>query len=151
MIFLSVFQTFTDLAFIAKLIVFVYLLYWLFITFRENQVVLGLFSITAAYFLFFHSISLVVFVLLFFAFIVMGMHFQFIIDMGVLPILGWLGFHDPNMGDMNQVKMQEIQKKLMEGQTLSGEETDLFRKTNSQNQRYEEQAQRLLTGGYTHR
>ncbi|MBI4406779.1 hypothetical protein HY571_02600 [Candidatus Micrarchaeota archaeon] len=151
MIFLSIFQTFTDLVFIVKLIVFVYLLYWLFITFRENQIVLGLFSIAAAYFLFFHSVSLVVFVLLFFAFVVMGMHFQFIIDMGVLPILGWFGFHDAQMGDTDQIKMQEIQKKLMDGHALSSEETELFKKVNSKNQKYEEQAQRLLVGGYQHR
>lgn len=150
MIFLNIFQTFADISFVVKLLVFVYLLYWLFITFRENQIMLGLFTIAGAYFLFFHSVSLVVFVLLFLAFVVMGMHLQMLIDFGLVPILGWLGFHDPHMGDQDQLKMNQIQKKLMEGQSLSTEESELFKRVNSQNQRYELEAQKLLVGGARH-
>ncbi len=68
--------------------------------------------------------------------------------MGLVPILGMLGFHDPHQGDVEQIKMQEIQKKLSEGEGLSSEEVDLFRKVNEKNTHYEQQAQKLLSGGF---
>lgn len=140
---LGIFDTFSDLAFVVKIMVFAYILYWLFVVFREQQVLLGLVAIIAAYFMFFHAISVTILVLLFFVFIIMSGHFQFIIDMGVLPILGMFGFHEGAGGE--QVKMQEIEKKLMEGHSLSAEETDLFRQSQEKQNRYQESAHRLLS------
>ncbi len=147
---LGILQTVSDLGLVIKIMVFAYLLYWLFIVFREQQMLLGLATIIAAYFMFFHQLSVIVLVLLFFVFIVMSGHFQFIIDMGIVPILGFLGFRESHGAMEEQVKMEEIQKKLMEGVTLSPEETDAFRKSQEKQTRYEERARQVLSSsGYS--
>lgn len=139
-------QTLSDLGLVVKILVFCYLLYWLFITFREQQLVLGIATIIAAYFMFFHAVSVTVLVLLFFVFIVMSGHFQFIIDMGLVPILGFFGFKEAHGPMAEQMEMEEINKKLMEGVTLSSEETEKFRNAQHKQHQYEERAQNILQG-----
>lgn len=130
---LGIFDLFTDLAFVIKILTFSYLLYWLFIVFREQQMLLGIATIIAAYFMFFHQISIVLLVLFFFVFIIMSGHFQFLIDMGIMPILGFMGFHETTgmhgQGGLDQVKMQKIQEKVQQGQDLTSEETDFLQNT----------------------
>ncbi len=147
-ILLNIFDTFNELGFVVKIMVFAYLLYWLFIVFREQQVLLGLVAIIAAYFMFFHSISLTLLVLVFFVFVVMSGHFQFLIDFGLIPILSMFGFHEAHGSE--ELKMQEVQKKMMEGQSLSQEEATMFRESQEKNARYEAAAHRLLAGGAQH-
>ncbi len=144
---LGLFDAFADLAFVIKIMVFCYILYWLFIVFREQQIVLGLVAVIAAYFMFVHAVSITILVLLFFVFIVMSGHFQFIIDMGILPIMGMFGFHEGGQGQGEEMKMQQIQKKMQEGDSLNSEETDLFHKQQEKQRRYEESAQHLLMNG----
>ncbi|MFH1247019.1 MAG: hypothetical protein V1644_01435 [Candidatus Micrarchaeota archaeon] len=141
---LGIFDVFSDLGFVIKIMVFSYILYWLFMVFREQQVILGLVAIIAAYFMFAHAISVTVLVLLFLVFIVMSGHFQFIIDMGIIPILGWFGYQYHEGVSAEDVQLQEINKKLSEGHSLSSDETDLFRKSQEKQMRYEESAHRLL-------
>ncbi len=140
---LSIFTTLTDLAFVIKILVFSYLLYWLFIVFREQQVLLGIVTLIAAYFMFFHAVSITILVLLFFVFIVMSGHFQFIIDMGILPILAMFGFHESG----EEAKLGAIQKKLMEGEQLSAEEVEVFKRNQHKQASYEQRAQELLSSG----
>ncbi len=145
---LGLFDAFGDLAFVIKIMVFSYVLYWLFIVFREQQLLLGLVAVIAAYFMFVHAVSVTILVLLFFVFIVMSGHFQFIIDMGVLPIMGMFGFHEAGHGQGEEMKMQEIQKKMQEGVSLSSEEIDLFKKQQEKQDRYNESAHRMLSSGF---
>ncbi len=142
---LGILGTLADLSFVIKILVFSYVLYWLFIVFREQQIMLGLVAVIAAYFMFFHAVSLTILVLLFFVFIVMSGHFQFIIDMGVLPILGMFGFHE---GQGGEAKMNEIQKKLMEGEQLSSNEIELFKENQHKQEAYNERASKILNRGY---
>lgn len=139
----SILTTLSDLSFVIKIIVFSYLLYWLFVVFREQQLLMGLMTVVAAYFMFFHAVSVTVLVLLFFVFIVMSGHFQFVIDMGLLPILGMFGFHE---GSGDEAKMNEIQKKLMEGHQLSQNEIELFKANQVKQANYEKRAQQIIGG-----
>ncbi len=141
---LSVFSTIADLGFVVKILVFSYILYWLFVVFREQQVILGLVAVIAAYFMLFHAISITVLVLLFFVFIVMSGHFQFIIDMGILPILGMFGLHE---GQAEDAQMTLIQKKLMDGQQLTNDEIEKFKAHQHKQANYEQRANQLLSEG----
>lgn len=126
---LGILETLADMAFVIKILTFSYLLYWLFIVFREQQMLLGIATIIAAYFMFFHQISIVLLVLFFFVFIVMSGHFQFLIDMGIMPILSFLGFHETTgmYGQgADQIKMQKIQEKVQKGIDLTEEEVDFL-------------------------
>jgi hypothetical protein len=76
----------------------------------------------------------------------MSGHFQFIIDMGILPILGMFGLHEGGGGG-DEMKMQQLQKKMSEGGSLSSEEMDLFKKSQEKNARYEETANRIMSSG----
>lgn len=144
---LGVFDTFADVAFVIKILVFCYLLYWLFIVFREQQMLLGIATIIAAYFMFFHQISIVVLVLFFFVFIIMSGHFQFLIDMGIMPILGFMGFHETSgmHGQVDQIKMQKIQEKVQENKELTDEEVEFLQHSQAKNTQYEQRMNNMLS------
>ena len=139
---LGILDTLSDMAFVIKILTFAYLLYWLFIVFREQQMLLGIATIIAGYFMFFHQISLVLLVLFFFVFIIMSGHFQFLIDMGIMPILGFMGFQETTGahggGGIDQIRMQKIQEKVQKGLDLSNEEIDFLQHTQDKDMQYQQ-------------
>lgn len=139
---LGILDTLSDMAFVIKILTFAYLLYWLFIVFREQQMLLGIATIIAGYFMFFHQISIVLLVLFFFVFIIMSGHFQFLIDMGIMPILGFMGFQETTGahggGGIDQIRMQKIQEKVQKGGDLSNEEIDFLQRTQDKDMQYQQ-------------
>lgn len=139
---LGILDTLSDMAFVIKILTFAYLLYWLFIVFREQQMLLGIATIIAAYFMFFHQISIVLLVLFFFVFIIMSGHFQFLIDMGIMPILGFLGFHETTgmhgQGGSDQIRMQKIQEKVQKGEDITNEDQDFLQHSQEKDAQFQQ-------------
>jgi signal transduction histidine kinase len=88
---LDTLETLGELRFVFQLIVFVYLLYWLFITFNRVPVLFGVSAIVAGYFMLTHSVSLTILALAFFAFVLLGNQLQMLVWFGLAPIFNIFG------------------------------------------------------------
>ncbi len=78
-----------ELYFVLQVITFSYVLFWIYLTFREAQLLLGLATIAAAYVIFVHGLSVTLLAAFFLLFVVMGSHLQMFIQFGVMPLLGY--------------------------------------------------------------
>lgn len=111
-----------DIAFVVKLMALVYIIFYLYQTFAESQVLFGLSVLGAGYFILFYSsvfVALAVVVLL----MMTGMWIQQSLQFGLFPLLGI----NPGMpsGGASEEEMRAIQQKMALGQQLSGEEMQL--------------------------
>ena len=90
MLFLEdVFSTLGELDFVVRVMVFAYMLFWLYMTFRDSQMLFGLATIVVGYLIFVHGISVTVVVLLWLVFFLLGSQLQMLMLFGVLPLLGY--------------------------------------------------------------
>ena len=118
---LFIFETLNDMAFVVKVIVFSYMLFWLYMTFREAQLLFGVTAIIASYFILFHAISTTMLLILFFIFVVFGMQLQMVLQFGLLPLLGY-HFHGSYQKIENPQQMAELQQKAAAGEKLTPQE-----------------------------
>ena len=101
-----------ELYFVVQIMAFTYMIYFLYMTFRDAQLLFGLSSLAAGYFIFVHGISSV-FLASFFVFVVIfGMSIQQAVQFGLLPLLG---YHQE--GD-RFVNTKEMQKQQQEAQQM---------------------------------
>ncbi|MFH0835676.1 MAG: hypothetical protein V1834_00765 [Candidatus Micrarchaeota archaeon] len=114
-------DTLNDMGFVIRVIVFSYILFWLYITFREAQLLFGLTAIIASYFVLFHSISTTVLIILFFAFVIFGTQLQMVLQFGLLPLLGY-HFYGKYQKIEDPHQLQAIQQKAAAGEALSENE-----------------------------
>ncbi len=140
----DIFGFLSEMHFVLQVIVFAYILYWLYINFRENQILFGLSSIIAAYFVILNPITTTTLVVLFVAFAVMGMHLQMLIQFGVYPLFRFFGMEleHPEMAEQQQ--MQAIEKKLMEGKELSHDEVKFLEKSQQRQMEYQKHVQQYM-------
>ena len=126
----DIIQTLNELGFIVRVIVFSYLVYWFYITFRDAQTIFGLSIVVTAYLLFVHSLSVTTLLILFFVFVVFGSQLQMILLFGLLPILGYTftgsQYAKLEQSEANQERVMELQQKMREGRELSQEEAQLM-------------------------
>jgi hypothetical protein len=118
-----------NLHFIVQIITWCYLLFWLYMTFRDMPVMFGLTSLIASYFIFAHSLSTSFLVLVFFAFMLMGTQLQMLLQFGVYPILGFLGIKPPNPFEPQMMGHEERQsaiQKALKGQEMSQQESQML-------------------------
>lgn len=121
----GIFETVSELSFILKIVVFVYLLYWLFITFRGG-VLFGVALLGATYLVFFYSISTTILLLVFVVFVIFGNHFQMLLDFGLRPIYHAFGKAPPwEPQQAEQMRIEQLQQKYASGQLSREEEKEL--------------------------
>lgn len=121
----GIFDAFNELSFILKVIVFVYLSYWLFMTFRGG-LLFGVALLAAAFFIFFYSISTTLLFIVFLLFVVFGSHLQFILDFGIGRILQQAGKAPPwEPEHAEQLRMQELERKNATGALDQNEAQEL--------------------------
>ncbi|MFQ5405867.1 MAG: hypothetical protein ACE5DI_01780 [Candidatus Micrarchaeia archaeon] len=119
-----------DFDFVIRIVVFSYLLYWLYMTFNELPVLFGISALVAGFFMLFYSFPTIFLVILFFLIVVMGSMLQQLLLFGVYPLMQLFGVHpkQPGMGEFEeqQMKVQEIEKKMLQNKALSSEEQALY-------------------------
>ncbi len=113
-------ETIGELGFVLRLMAFVYILFWLFATFQDNQLLFGFTALIAAYFTIFYAPVIVVLasvVLL----MVNGMFIQQSLMFGLFPALGRDQHGSPidYPQQMEQMKSQELHSQLNAGRQIS--------------------------------
>jgi hypothetical protein len=126
----GVFSTLNELGFVVRVIIFSYLVYWLYITFRDVQTIFGLAVIVTAYLIFIHSVSITLLTVIFFVFVVFGNMLQMILMFGVLPLFGYSWTMREYMKTPTQAEAAEMQvaamRKYEMGMELTQEEAALL-------------------------
>lgn len=120
-----------DISFVIKLMALVYIVFYLYQTFAESQVLFGLATLGAGYFILFYSsvfVALAIVVLL----MVTGMWLQQSLQFGLFPLLG-VGQQGMGGGG-GQEEMQAIQQKMQLGQQLSEHEMQMAQAMEQQQQ-----------------
>ncbi|MFH1258191.1 MAG: hypothetical protein ABIG96_06575 [Candidatus Micrarchaeota archaeon] len=148
-IFDSLAQMISDLGFTFQIMIFSYMTFWLYMNLRESQVLFGLGVIIAAFFVFIQPILTNIFVVLFFVFIAMGNHLQFLIQFGLFPLMRFFGveLEHPEMAE--QQKMHGIEQKMRQGLDLQKEEEEYLEKVQKREQQYQRKMQDRMTRQFT--
>ncbi|MFH0973677.1 MAG: hypothetical protein V1817_02735 [Candidatus Micrarchaeota archaeon] len=126
----GVFSTLNELGFVVRIIIFSYLCYWLYITFRDVQTIFGVSIIITAYIIFIHSLSITLLTIIFFVFVVFGNMLQMILMFGVLPLLGYSwtmreAVKSPTSGEMASMQAAAMRKAEM-GMALTEQEMQML-------------------------
>ena len=124
----DIFTFFSDIGFVIKIMALAYIIFWLYLTFRDSQMLFGLGAIIASYFMLTSAIPLIFIVVIFIVFVVMGNQLQMLLMFGVFPVTRFFGLElDPQQ--LEQREMQQLQaaeQKLQAGQAISMEEERLL-------------------------
>ncbi len=126
----GVLGTLNELGFVVRIIVFSYLCYWLYITFRDVQTIFGIGVIITAYIIFIHSLSITLLTVVFFVFVIFGNMLQMILMFGVLPLFGYQWTMREYIKSPTQAEAAELQAAAMRkaemGIELSEQEMQLL-------------------------
>ena len=131
-----------DIAFVIKLMALVYVIFYLYQTFAESQVLFGLATLGAGYFILFYSsvfVALAIVVLL----MVTGMWLQQSLQFGLFPLLG-IGQGGMMHGGGGEEEMRAIQQKMALGQQLTEQEQQMMQ--SMEQQQYQMQQQQYQMG-----
>jgi hypothetical protein len=135
-------DTLGELGFVIRLMAFVYILFWLFATFQDNQIVFGFTSLIAAYFVIFYA-SVIVVLAVVVLLMVNGMFIQQSLMFGLFPTLGRDQHGSPiDYGmQMEEMKKQELHAQLNAGRQVSEQDMQFL----AQAQQRQEIAQQQVT------
>lgn len=136
------FEFFGELSFVIKLMVFVYMLYWLHMTIGDSTILFGISGVIAAYFILFMGIPTIVLVIIWVFFFVLGGQLQQAIWFGLGPLLSTIKGRDvigPIMSGQvaeyeEQYFFQQLNKKMARGEALTEEEINFLKKMEAQQQ-----------------
>jgi len=117
----SLLQVTADLWFVVRILVFSYLLFHLYLMFRDNQIIFGMAVVVAAYFIFVHAVSVTLLMLFFFLFVVFGNQLQMLVMFGLEPLLGVFGIGSGRY-HLEQVEFMRLEQKVAQGEQLSESE-----------------------------
>jgi len=131
--FAEIGQMLADFGFIIQVMTFSYVLFWLFMTFRDTPILFGLTAVVAAYFMFIQPLPIFIIVIVFFAFFLFGNQLQMLILFGLEPILGVFG-KGKYAQQYEMEYMGELQHKLSEGKELSAKEMEAMEKMQEKQQ-----------------
>ena len=131
MLALDIWQFFADMGFVIQIMTFSYLLFWLYLTFRDMPILFGISSLIGAYFIWINPISVTFLMILFFGLIFFGNQLQMIILFGIAPLFGLLtGKRMPQPGEsaamLEQEEVQQIEQKIMQGTEITAVEQKLY-------------------------
>ncbi|MCX6768128.1 MAG: hypothetical protein NTY90_05395 [Candidatus Micrarchaeota archaeon] len=116
-------QMLGDISFVIQIMVFSYILFWLYMTFRDIPVLFGLATVVAAYFMFIQPIPVILLVIVFFAVFLFGNQMQMLIMFGLEPILGIFGV-GKYAAQYEYEYVGELQNKLAAGKELAPKEME---------------------------
>lgn len=119
---------FSDIGFVIKIMALAYLIFWLYLTFRESQFLFGVAAIVASYFMLTSAIPTILLIVAFLVFVVMGNQLQMLLLFGVFPLARFVGIElEPDrVAAMEAQKAEQAMAKAQQGMALSMEEQKLL-------------------------
>ncbi len=120
-----------DFDFVIKVLTFSYMLFWLYMSFRDIPILFGISSLVGFYFLFINPPMVVFVVILLFSLVLFGNQLQMIMLFGFGPLYSVLtGKRLPQPGEtaamLEAEEMQAVEQKIMQGHALSAEEQQKY-------------------------
>ena len=115
---LDIFQTIGDLDLVIKIMAMSYMILWLYAQLRESMLLFGLGTMLAGYFLFINPLPTIIIVIIFVAFVSLGMHLQMLFQFGLFPLLRFFGIELEHPEVAEQQKMQSIEQKVRRGEVI---------------------------------
>ena len=141
------FDFFSDMVFVIMVMSMSYILFMLYMAFRDNQTIFAIASVIAITMLVINPTLITLFLIFFFFIIFFGQQLQMLLQFGVYPLLSMVGIHAPNpfeggaQGEM--MKMQEVEQKMMEGAEITGAERELYAKNMEKQMKFEQQRNQI--------
>jgi predicted membrane protein len=129
---------FSDMFFVILVLTGSYLLFILYINFKDVPVLFGIAAIIAVVFLVTNTLPVVLVVGLFFVFVMFGQNLQMLLQFSVYPLLGMFGVKVPGMaqeGQEEEMKLKQIEQRILRGEEVSQSDKALL------SQSYQGQAQ----------
>ncbi|MBI5177167.1 hypothetical protein HY995_03715 [Candidatus Micrarchaeota archaeon] len=135
-----------EIGFAIKLMALVYILFWLYMTFQDNQMIFGFVSLIAAYFIIFHSpviLTLAIVVLL----MTSGMFIQQTLMFGLFPLMGKgsMGENIDHEAHMEGERAQRLQMQMQKGAQLGEEDRQFMAQYQARQQMAEAQMQQFAS------
>ena len=129
----DILQTASELYFVVQVMTFAYMLFWLYMTFRDAQILFGIGTIAVGYVIFIHGLSIMLLAAFFMLFIIMGSQIQMLMWFGIMPLFGYqqAGDRFVNVKDAEEQQQQgeamkqQVMQRIMEG-NASAEEKQYF-------------------------
>jgi len=129
----DILETARELYFVVQVMTFAYMLFWLYMTFRDAQLLFGVGAIAAGYIIFLHGLSFTLLAIFFLAFVVMGSQIQMLMWFGLMPLFGYQQAGDrfvnvkeaEEQQQQQEAMKQQVMQRIMEG-SASAEEKQYF-------------------------
>ncbi|VVB67047.1 Uncharacterised protein [Candidatus Norongarragalina meridionalis] len=142
----EVFSTLGELDFVVRVMVFSYMLFWLYMTFKDAQLLFGIATIVVGYLIFVHGVSVTIVVVLWLIFFLLGSQLQMLMLFGVLPLLGYQQAGGKYVKESELMgggggAAQELEAKVKSGQA-SQQEQQALQEMYAQEQMQQQQMQR---------
>jgi len=123
----------TDMYFVIQIMTLSYLLYWLYLTFRDVPVLFAISSLVGFFFIWISPLGVTALMILFFGLIFFGNQMQMILLFGIGPLYSILtGKRMMQPGETTAMleaeEMQSIEQKIMKGQEISSVEQGKYAK-----------------------
>ncbi|NYZ75404.1 hypothetical protein H0O03_04060 [Candidatus Micrarchaeota archaeon] len=131
---LPLLQVTADLWFVVRILVFSYLLFQLYLMFRDSQIIFGMAVIVSAYFIFVHAVSVTILMLCFFLFVVFGNQLQMLVMFGLEPLLGVFGIGSGRF-HLEQNEFMRLEQKVAQGETLGASEMNFMQQYSAKQMR----------------
>ena len=137
-----------EIGFVIRLMSFVYILFWLYATFQENQLLFGFTALIAAYFVIFYAPVVVVLAAVVLI-MVNGMFLQQALMFGLFPAMGrnQMGMPVDYAHEEEAMQAQNLQSRLQAGQQLSEQEMQFLAQVQQRQEIAQSQIQQVMGSG----
>lgn len=135
----GLFETLAEVGFVVQILTFTYILFWLYMTFRDLPLLFGITATVTGFLIFIHGISVVVLTAAFVFLFLFGMQIQQVLWFGLFPLLGYhvmgdrLASAEETDPKKMQAKMQRVQQQIELGRA-SEQEMEWFQQQAAQQQ-----------------
>ncbi len=141
-------EFFSDMFFVALVLTGSYILYILYINFRDQPMIFAIAAIAGVTFLLTNSLMTMGLVTLFFVFVMFGQNLQMILSFSVYPLLGMLGFNFTQAGPMQEeeaaaMRLQQIEQKILKGEEVAAAEKSLYAESLNQQVEMQQKSQQM--------
>src|SRR3989344_3299400 len=141
---LDIFQTIGDLDLVIKIMAMSYMILRLYAQLRESMLLFGLGTMLAGYFLFINPLPTIIIVIIFVAFVSLGMHLQMLFQFGLFPLLRFFGIELEHPEVAEQQKMQSIEQKVRRGEDLTREEEEFMERVQKRETKYQQRMGQMM-------
>ncbi|MBI5035776.1 hypothetical protein HZC09_00380 [Candidatus Micrarchaeota archaeon] len=135
----EIFETLAELGFVIQLLVFTYTLFWLYLTFRDMQLLFGVSAAVSGYMIFVHGVSMTLLISFFVFMVLFGMQIQQLAWFGLFPLLGYhiMGDRLSHVSEIDPLRMQQRMQNItekIEAGTVSPSDMEFLEKHMGQQQ-----------------